>query len=161
MKIDHTNNPSAESHSNDGGGHEGSALKIGPVVWFIIGLSVATVIVFLLMAGLFDAFANRAGKSEDHPSPLAGERQKLPPEPRLQLAPTKAEQLEDKLPPNIKEDHPLQEMKRVRAEEDAKLNSSGWVDKNAGVVHIPIDDAKRLLLERGITTTGSKPTGSQ
>jgi len=149
MKIDQTNNSSTESHSN-GGGHEGSTLKIGPVLWFIIGLSVATVIVFFLMAGLFDAFANRAGKSEDHPSPLAGERQKLPPEPRLQLAPTKAEQLEEKLPPNIKEDHPLQEMKRVRAEEDAKLNSYGWVDQKTGVVHIPIEDAKKLLLEKGL-----------
>lgn len=129
-------------------GHEGSTLKIGPVVWFLIGLGVATVIVFFLMAGLFDAFANRAGKSEDHPSPLAGERQKLPPEPRLQLAPTKAEQLEDKLPPNIKADHPLQEMKRARAEEDAKLNSYGWVDQKTGVVHIPIDDAKRLFLQK-------------
>ena len=109
-------------------GHEGSTLKIGPVVWFIIGLSVSTVIVFFLMAGLFDAFANRAGKSEDHPSPLAGERQKLPPEPRLQLAPTNAEQLEDKLPPNIKEDHPLQEMKRVRAEEDAVRESALALD---------------------------------
>lgn len=133
-------------------GHEGSALKIGPVVWFMIGLGVATVIVFLLMAGLFDSFANRAGKSEDRPSPLAGERQKLPPEPRLQLAPTTAEQLEDKRPPNIKEDHPLQEMKRVRAEEDAKLNSYGWVDEKSGVVHIPIEDAKRLLLEKGLAT---------
>ena len=131
-------------------GHEGSSLKIGPVVWFMIGLGVATVIVFLLMAGLFDAFANRAGKSADHPSPLAGERQKLPPEPRLQLAPTTAAQLEEKLPPNIKEDHPLQEMKRVRAEEDAKLNSYGWVDQKTGVVHIPIDDAKKLLLEKGL-----------
>ena len=140
--------PSDSTSKEMSPGHEGSSLKIGPVVWFMIGLSVATVIVFLLMAGLFDAFANRAVKSEDRPSPLAGERQKLPPEPRLQLAPTTAEQLKDKLPPNIKEDHPLQEMKRVRAEEDEKLNSYGWVDEKTGVVHIPIDDAKRLLLQK-------------
>ncbi|HXU36792.1 MAG TPA: hypothetical protein VN937_10560 [Blastocatellia bacterium] len=133
-------------------GHEGITLKIGPVVWFMIGLSVATVIVFLLMTGLFSVLASRAGKSEDRPSPLADERQKLPPEPRLQLAPTTAQQLEDKRPPNIKQDHPLQEIKRVRAEEDAKLNSYGWVDQKSGVVHIPIDDAKRLLLERGLAT---------
>ena len=29
------------------------------------------------------------------------------------------------------------------------LDSYGWVDKNAGTVHIPIDDAMRLTLERG------------
>ena len=153
MAKDETNNTSNPSQQHGAGaGHEASALKIGPVVWFMIGLGVATVIVFMLMTGLFDAFANRASKSEDRPSPLAGERQKLPPEPRLQLAPTSAEQLEAKRPPNIKEDHPLQEMKRFRAEEDARLNSYGWVDEKAGVVHIPIDDAKRLLLERGLTT---------
>lgn len=153
MQTDNTNDAGTDSHSHDVSvGHEGSTLKIAPVVWFLIGLSVATVIVFFLMAGLFDAFANRAGKSEDRPSPLAGERQKLPPEPRLQLAPTTAEQLEEKLPPNIKEDHPLQEMKRVRAEEDAKLNSYGWVDQKTGVVHVPIDDAKKLLLEKGLAT---------
>jgi hypothetical protein len=135
-----------------GVGHERVTLNIGPVVWFMIGLAVATVIVFLLMLGLFNAYSNRAGKAAERPSPLASERQKLPPEPRLQLAPTTAEQLEDKLPPNIKENHPLQEMKRVRAEEDAKLNSYGWVDEKSEVVHIPIDEAKRLLLEKGIAT---------
>jgi hypothetical protein len=153
MKSDHTSSTSTDPQTYGSGvGHEGSALKIGPVVWFMIGLSVATVIVFLLMIGLFNAFTNRAGKSEDRPSPLASERQKLPPEPRLQLAPSSTEQLEDKRAPNIKEDHPLQEMKRVRAEEDAKLSSYGWVDEKNGVVHIPIDDAKRLLLEKGLAT---------
>ena len=151
MKTDDTTKPSTNPQTYGSGvGHEGSALKIAPVVWFMIGLSVATIIVFLLMGGLFDVFQSRANKSEDRPSPLAGERQKLPPEPRLQLAPTTAEQLEAKLPPNIKQDHPLQEMKRVRAEEDAKLNSYGWVDEKSGVVHIPIDDAKKLLLEKGL-----------
>lgn len=151
MKTDQTTNASTDSQSHGTGvGHEATSLQIGPVVWFLIGLGVATVIVFFLMVGLFDAFANRAGKSEDRPSPLSGERQKLPPEPRLQLAPATAEQLEDKRPPNIKADHPLQEMKRVRAEEDAKLSSYGWVDEKGGVVHIPIEDAKRLLLEKGL-----------
>lgn len=153
MKTDHTTNASTDSHSHGAGvRHESTSLKIGPVVWFMIGLGVATVIVFFLMVGLFDAFSNRAGKSEDRPSPLAGERQKLPPEPRLQLAPTTPEQLAEKLPPNIKDDHPLEEMKRFRGAEDTKLNSYGWVDEKSGVVHIPIEDAKRILLEKGLAT---------
>ena len=45
--------------------------------------------------------------------------------------------------------------------EDAALHSYGWVDKNAGTVHIPIEDAMRLMLERGALTTrpvdASKP----
>ena len=149
MDVDRTNKNAGDSVSQ-GGGHEASTLRIAPVVWFLIGLSVATVIVFLLMMGLFDAFQKRAEKSEDRTSPLASERQKLPPEPRLQLAPTTAEQLEKKLPPNLKEDHPLQEIRRIRADEDAKLNSYGWVDEKSGVVHIPIEEAKKLLLEKGL-----------
>jgi hypothetical protein len=151
-KDDTTKSTNPSQPQGASAGHEASALRIGPVVWFMIGLGVATVVVFLLMTGLFDAFASRANKSEDRPSPLASERQKLPPEPRLQLAPTNTAQLEDKLPPNIKDDNPLQEMKRFRADEDAKLNSYGWVDEKSGVVHIPIDDAKKLLLEKGLTT---------
>jgi hypothetical protein len=152
MSTDHTNHGSGDSGSHASAGHEASALRIGPVVWFVIGLSVATVIIFLLMMGLFNAFQNRAQSTEDRTSPLASERQKLPPEPRLQLAPTTAEQLEKKLPPNIKEDHPLQEIKRIRAEEDARLNSYGWIDEKGGVVHIPIEEAKKLLLEKGLAT---------
>lgn len=152
MKDDHSERTHNSKAEGTGIGHEVSSLRIGPVVWFMIGLSAATVIVCLLMAGLFNALQQREVESEEKPSPLAGERQKLPPEPRLQLAPSSTEQLERKLPPNIKEDHPLQEMKRVRAEQDQRLNSYGWVDQKSGVVRIPIDQAKKLLLEKGLPT---------
>jgi flagellar biosynthesis/type III secretory pathway M-ring protein FliF/YscJ len=135
-----------------GVGHEASELKIGPVVWFVIGLSVATIVIGLLVAGLFSTLGKREESSSASPSPLAGERQKLPPEPRLQLAPSTVEQLEGNKPPNLKQDHPLQEMKRLRAEEERTLNSYGWVDEKAGTVRIPIDEAKKRLLEKGIPT---------
>src|SRR6185369_810247 len=145
-----------DHHANEdlshgvGVGHESSDVNIGPVVWFVIGLTVVTVIVGLLMAGLFSTLGSREQRSSESPSALAGERQKLPPEPRLQLAPSTVEQLEGSKPPNLKDDHPLQEMKRQREEEDRKLNGYGWVDEKAGVVRIPIDEAKKRLLEKGI-----------
>ena len=36
--------------------------------------------------------------------------------------------------------------------QDAALRSYGWVDKNAGIVRIPIDEAIRLTLQRGLPT---------
>jgi hypothetical protein len=102
------------------------------------------------MVGLFDSFEKNVKESEGKASPLAGERQKLPPEPRLQLAPSTTEQLETKQPPNLKVDHPLQEMKRLRDEENRRLSSYGWVDEKTGVVRIPIEEAKKRLLENGI-----------
>jgi hypothetical protein len=38
------------------------------------------------------------------------------------------------------------------------LNEYGWVDRNAGTVHIPIDQAKELLLQRGLP---SRPAVSE
>ena len=133
-------------------GHEQSELNIAPVVWFLIGLSVATILICLLIAGLFGALQNREEESGGVESPLASERQKLPREPRLQLAPSSVEQVEGNKPPNLKEDHPLAEMKRLRDEEAKTLNSYGWVDEKAGLVRIPIDEAKRRLLEKGISS---------
>lgn len=153
MPEDHTDKVASGSHARGAGvGHEVSDLRIGPIVWFLIALGFGTVVICLLMAGLFDAYENHAKDAEGKASPLASERQKLPPEPRLQLAPTTAEQLEGQQPPNLKQDHPLQEMKRLRAEENAKLSSYGWVDEKGGVVRIPIEEAKKLLLKNGLPT---------
>ena len=38
----------------------------------------------------------------------------------------------------------------VRAEEQKRLQSYGWVNQAAGVAHLPIDEAKKLLRERGL-----------
>jgi hypothetical protein len=153
MRDNDTTTGSGDKTSHDVGiGHELSELRIGPVVWFLLALGIGTVITLLLMVGLFDAFQNRATEAEGKTSPLAGERQKLPPEPRLQLAPTNIDQAEGRQSPNLKEDHPLQEMKRIRRDEEVKLNSYGWVDEKAGIVRIPIEEAKKQLLKNGLPT---------
>ena len=37
-----------------------------------------------------------------------------------------------------------------RAAEDARLQSYGWVDRDKGIVHIPIDRAMQELVQKGI-----------
>jgi len=153
MRNNHTVKDSDDSATHNAGvGHELSELRIGPVVWFLAALAIGTIVIFFLMVGLFDVFQNRATGAEGKTSPLAGERQKLPPEPRLQLAPTNVDQVEGRQSPNLKEDHPLQEMKRIRRDEDGKLNGYGWVDEKAGIVRIPIEEAKKQLLKNGLPT---------
>ena len=44
---------------------------------------------------------------------------------------------------------PVEELKKHEAEEKAQLNNYGWVDQNAGTVHIPIERAMELSLEKG------------
>jgi hypothetical protein len=139
-------------HSQSNAGAESSTLNVGPIVWFLISLTVSTGIIFVLMTGLLDVFESRVRKQEGKPSPLATERERIAPEPRLQLAPSRIEQVEGKEGPDLQDDDPLVEMSRIRREESEKLNSYGWVDEKNGVVRIPIDEAKRLLLKRGLPT---------
>jgi hypothetical protein len=64
----------------------------------------------------------------------------LPPEPRL-------------------EEVPGQNMQELLQKQNDLLNSYGWVDRNAGKVHIPIDRAIDLLLQKGLPARPS--TGTQ
>ena len=45
---------------------------------------------------------------------------------------------------------PRQEMAAFHAREMQRLNGTGWIDRAQGVVHIPIADAMRKLVEEGI-----------
>ena len=139
-------------------GHEESRVQVAGVTWFIIILSIAVVFIGWLMVALINSFEGREQKSEleSRPSPFAAERPKLPPQPRLQLAPASEEQIDKREPPDLKVQHPLQEMKELRSTWEKQLNSYGWLDEQGGVVRIPIEDAKRLLLQRGLPTRPQK-----
>ena len=69
-------------------------------------------------------------KTEVPPSPLSYTREPTP-EPRLLVVPG-------------------QELKAMRAEEDSMLNSYDWVDREKGIVRIPIQRAIDILAQRGL-----------
>jgi hypothetical protein len=39
-----------------------------------------------------------------------------------------------------------------RQQQDELVTTYGWIDKNAGIVRIPVERAKELILERGLPT---------
>jgi hypothetical protein len=122
-----------------GGGYERRDMSLRTVAVFFGGLIISVAVVLLLMVWLFDYFAARSARQDVPPSPLA-ESRPLPPEPRLQV-------------------HPGVELKAMREEEDALLGSYGWVDRQAGIVRIPIDQAMTLLVRRGLPS--SRQTGGR
>jgi hypothetical protein len=125
--------------------HERDDVPIKPVFMFLLYLAVAAVAIHILIYLLFQYFEKSEKASEPPRSPLANERQVIPNEPRLQLAPSKSGETR----PNLLKEHPLEELKIMKAQEEDALSHYGWVDQNAGVVRIPIDRAKQMLLERG------------
>jgi hypothetical protein len=59
-------------------------------------------------------------------------------------------------PPNLQA-MPTQDLTAFRYREDRVLHSYGWVDKDAGIVRIPIDEAMRILAERGLPAVAPSP----
>jgi hypothetical protein len=55
---------------------------------------------------------------------------------------------------------PRNELYTFSRDERARLGSYGWENKAAGTVHIPIEEAMRLTVERGLpvqTTDAAQP----
>ncbi len=99
---------------------------------FAIWLEVAMVISGGIVYGTFWLFEGREHTMNQQSQlfPLAAGLAKEPPTPRLQT-------------------QPFKDVYQLKTEQLDRLRSYGWVDQNAGVVHIPIDDAMRLVTERG------------
>ena len=112
--------------------HETSDANVAAVFAFGLALMVAGGVVLVLVWLLLGYFKGREAGSGAIEFPLAIEQQnRLPPEPRLQT-------------------NPRQELFDMRAKENVTLYSYGWVDKTAGVVRIPIGEAMKLTVERGL-----------
>lgn len=144
--------------------HEMSDVYIRGIVTFIVGLSIMTILVYLLMWGMFKVLYAQEEKRDlidDPPSPMAmTSKERLPPEPRLQSAPGFAEDLETTgakeevehskdLNGEPKPKDPLWEIKVVREHWRATL-AEGVKDQSGSFVVLPIEEAKKKLLQQGL-----------
>ena len=119
-----------------GSTYEHTDAQVEPMVRFAIWLVVTAIIVHVGLAAMYWLLIRESTERVDiQRFPLAvNAPPRLPAEPRLQQ-------------------FPRNELYDFRMKEEAELHSYGWVDKNSGTVHIPIEDAMRLMLERGALTT--------
>ena len=60
-------------------------------------------------------------------------------------------------PPRLQVRAP-EELQKLRASEDARLNSYGWVDRSRGIARVPVDRAMQLLVEHGLEDIGGNQT---
>jgi hypothetical protein len=97
-------------------------------IWLLIG----TILIMILMWGLYRGLLHEEAKQDVVVSPLVDPKvQRVPPEPHLQVTP-----------------HP--DLTVFKAEEARRASSYGWVDEGSGVVHVPVERAMDLLLEKGV-----------
>jgi hypothetical protein len=114
-------------HPPNGAGHEQQEVSVRLIVVSLAGLAIVTLIVFVLVVGIFRYFYDTDKTGE------ALRQGVIPPEPRIEVA-------------------PYEQLQQMRVKEDHILNSYAWVDKNAGTVRVPIDRAIDLLAAKGLAS---------
>ena len=162
-----TETPDVSYIKNVGVAHEASDVQLGGIVKFAVALLVLMVASCLLMWGMFRALASRTKEAPRSPMALS-EKERLPPEPRLQSAPGFAEELQKPATPTIAESgespapeksgvpkDPLWEIRRLRAQWDDVLKN-GPIDQNGQRYGLPIEKAKEEILKQGLPVRGQQ-----
>lgn len=123
--------------------HEHSDVPVRPLIKAIVIFVVASVLTHFFVKFLYDQFAGAESRRMDPPqTQVARPADAAVPknQPLLQPFPRKG------LPPNAQT--PVVDLIEMRKAEDQVLNHYGWTDKQHGVVHIPIEEAKKLMVAR-------------
>ena len=134
---------SRHNHGSDLG-FERQDLGSRPIYGFLVSLAIFGVLTYYVLWGMFhflDAYNRK------HQAPI-GPMVKVEEDTRI-VTPATIQQFPE---PRLEDDERT-ELNGFRLHEEQQLNSYGWVDQNAGVVHIPIEQAMKLIAQRGLPTT--------
>lgn len=122
--------------------HEEKDINPAPVykffIWLTIGTALTYVLAYFIVKPARDRNAGVGNGPTAHVERSAADR--LPPEPRLQLAPGHAA-------------HPLEEIRGYKDSLYNILHTYAYIDKKAGTVRMPIEVAKAIIVQRGLPTS--------
>jgi hypothetical protein len=105
-----------------------------------VWLTASAVVVHILMWFMFAMFVDLRERTGPAEYPLASQQgARLPSGPRLQAK-------------------PANEIYDFHRQESAVLDGYSWIDRGAGTVRIPISEAMRLTLERGLPSRPADAT---
>jgi hypothetical protein len=115
-----------------GSTYEHTDASVGVIVKFLFWLAISAVVIHIGLGLIYAILIDRALETGEQRYPLAATQgERLPPTPRLQQ-------------------FPRNEFYDFRRGEQEFLEGYGWMNKEAGIVHIPIEEAMRLTVERGM-----------
>lgn len=135
--------PSARHHytdeemHNEDVAHEHGDVNPRTVIAFGIAMLVVIALSSALMYGLFVAFEKQAEARDPQVSPHA-----------VTNVTPRGPGLLTNEPKNLQQFH---------EEEQGKLEGYGWVNQSQGVAHVPIDEAKKLVVQHGLPVRAAAP----
>jgi hypothetical protein len=123
--------------------HDIDDLNVWAVIKFAIGILILGIVAYIALYGMLKLFEHRRLASQrPAPAMARGAEERLPPPPRLQMMPGSPSEFKT----------PDYDMRVMREEEEKRLTTYGWVNKEAGIARIPIDEAMKRVLEKGLPT---------
>jgi hypothetical protein len=114
-------------------------IRATPVLKFLVGLAVTCVVVAVLLYWFHNAMRAYVAALQPPPPHMRFDPERKPVGPLLQ-------------------ENPNPDLRVLQAEQERALTSYGWVDKSRGVVRIPVEEAMKLLAERGLPAPSPSPS---
>jgi hypothetical protein len=139
----HAAAPRDEELHNDDVAHEHSDVNIRAIVASAAVIAAVCLVTAGLMYGLMAVLEDQARKRDPQLSPLAIPATNMP------RTTTESPAFGNAPEPRLLTNEPGN-LQQIRAREQEQLHTYGWVNEKAGVARIPVDEAKKLLLERGL-----------
>jgi hypothetical protein len=139
--------------------HESSDINLSAVVTFAVVLAVSIAVVSFGLTFLFRFFNAQEAKRTPKPGPMAlTQKDRLPPEPRLQSAPGFQVKLENGQTVNLERSSPQSEYRVLRLQWEENLKT-GLKDQSGNVVGMPIDAAIDKIASEGLGSKAKQPNG--
>ena len=127
---------------------EAKDVKTARVLHSLLWLGVVIVVSLGVCLWVLRLTESRVAKSDVPPPPVRrGLPLALPPEPRLQA---------QGLPGHDRD--PQQDYRNLLEKEREGLEKTAWVDEKAGIAQIPIEDAMRIIAEKGLPAAAANAT---
>jgi hypothetical protein len=134
--------PPEELHNVDVA-HEHSDIDVRAISLFAASLVVIAVVAAALTVGVFKVFENIAAANDPKLGPHAMPSTDMP------KRTTETPYFGSAPQPQLITNEPAV-LRQLRQSETEQLHGYGWVDQPAGVARLPIEEAKKLILERGL-----------
>jgi hypothetical protein len=122
--------------------YEHSDLSAPAILGFLVGLAIVGLVMQIILVGMFNYLDRYTRVHQAATNPLAPATAADLRNPGPQVA--------NQFPLPRLEINELDQLNDQRLEEQKILSTYGWVDQKAGVVHIPIERAIELLVQRGL-----------
>jgi hypothetical protein len=134
--------------------HEHSDVPVRPLFVFIVIFIVFGVVSHFALFLMYKAFAKSERSRMDPPfTQVARPASATVPQNQPLLQPFPHENVVPY------QNTPVTDLAAMRAAEDRVLHSYGWVDPQKGIVHIPIEEAMKQTLAKGLPATTATSTG--